>query len=877
MRVPLKDIAPSLDSSREVRADILDAQQRSYVATATHLYQLMTTTCHVAVISPTQTILQDCADSSSLQIKAWTEFIADLKKVTTKKLLLTAAPALIEKWDERLSSFGSRIFLVTSGTNLTAVSIKHLVATSITGASLNPPEAVSFAPRCALSATSLGKQVIKSCVKSIPLPPISVSIENTVLILMRLSKDAGQAFVKLWNPPDASADKAAPVSLVKIDISKAQVLRPTPTHSPTPTITRTATPTPTASPTKTPTRTGTPTPTHTPTITVTPTITLSATTTPSRTPTPTRTSTSTATPSATPTETPTVTPTLEYAINSEQRTPGDLLSSHDPLFGVRFSDNTKTITRIESAEATLNEEPEGDEPSQRIRTSLSHRLADDGVVEFLFSPWIHDHFTSPLLPNAVIRLSATIRVRDEHGMSYTLTVGNDLPLRTASTDEHNDGSVTRHVLAVEGEIAPTPTSAPENCSNELDDDGDTRIDCEDSDCVEHSKCDGLICTGGSFCNQSCAEYDRCVCDPSALGCTENCPCGTTRDLERRICVPHGEICDNSVDDDCNGRADCNDDACSSAANCFVNPCNGANVCNPSCAEFSMCACDPTHPSCNREETPIIEPTEEPTPIPTAEPTATQPPDDTDTSLCGNGEIDTEEDEECDIAAPSPDAPCVETRGNLASCAGCRCFIPSGPARTPHPCVVLVVSGVNSDGGFYSAVGQALNRALPPHANNFANLSHIDLGGTGDPYAKSASLESELTRLYNNAQRNERILVASHSLGAIASFNTRIIYGGTYPDTQFLYYDPPYNAKGTTWLPPWFPSIFLPNTADAIVKARTAGIQSAPQTISWTNGYNTPGDPATQRDHVRFTFDPAALTRITEWARASCEPAPSPLP
>jgi hypothetical protein len=189
----------------------------------------------------------------------------------------------------------------------------------------------------------------------------------------------------------------------------------------------------------------------------------------------------------------------------------------------------------------------------------------------------------------------------------------------------------------------------------------------------------------------------------------------------------------------------------------------------------------------------------------------------------------------------------------------------------------VVSGVNADGSFYTAVEKALNRALPPNASGFANLTKINMGGTGNPFAMSAAVEAQLARLYGNSEKGEQILVASHSLGAIAVFNMRKIYGGSYPDTQFLFYDPPYNAKGTSWLPPWFPSIFLPDTADAIVRARTAGIQNSPETVSWTNGYNNPDDPNVQTLHSKFNVDSTALNRVTEWARASCAPELQVLP
>ncbi len=92
---------------------------------------------------------------------------------------------------------------------------------------------------------------------------------------------------------------------------------PTPTNTPTPTVTPTVTATNTATPTNTPTNTETPTntptntetPTNTPTNTQTPTVTPTNTETPTSTPTNTTTSTQTNTPTNTGTQTPTQTPT----------------------------------------------------------------------------------------------------------------------------------------------------------------------------------------------------------------------------------------------------------------------------------------------------------------------------------------------------------------------------------------------------------------------------------------------------------------------------------------------------------------------------------------------------------------------------------------
>lgn len=55
------------------------------------------------------------------------------------------------------------------------------------------------------------------------------------------------------------------------------------------------------------------------------------------------------------------------------------------------------------------------------------------------------------------------------------------------TDDQSD----QNVEAVEEttEVIET-TETIEDCTNSLDDDGDQRIDCEDTDCVEDSNCKG---------------------------------------------------------------------------------------------------------------------------------------------------------------------------------------------------------------------------------------------------------------------------------------------------------------------------------------------------------------------------------------------------
>ena len=875
----LQELAPLIDPTQEIELDILDEQQRSYADKAAEIYEVMTSMCHVGTISPTVAILQSCASAPTTQTRAWSSFITELKKAAVKKPRLSTEQeqTLVDGWTSTLEPFGTRMYLVSSGTDLTPVTIQDLVSTTLSPklTSLRTPLNASFSPRCVLNATSLGKRIDKPCAKSIPLPPFSAHVENGALILVRLAKEKGRAFIKLWNESPEEQSVLNETTLT-VDIGKVAVVRPTPTPTPTPTVTRTPTNTPSATPTRTPTRTPTPTktptPTTTPTATLTPTATPTYTRTPTWTPTPTKTATPTRTPTYTPTETPSPTPTLDYKVSKEILAPGDETTTLDPVFGIRFADDAKSITAILSVQARLTEQPAGEDSTARIRNLTTSRLHDDGVLELYFSPRSGGRFTTPLRANTTSSISVTALVKDEVGAINLLTTIEEISFRTTANDSLSGETVTRHVFALTGERAPTPTPSPEDCTNEIDDDEDGEIDCKDTECESDPVCDNAKCTGASYCNPTCPEYSRCQCDPSAPGCSDNCPCGSTRDIEKMICVAHGEICDNGVDDDCNGRADCGDDACNGAPNCTTTRCNGSSVCDPSCAEFNLCACAPSHPEC-QPPTPPVEESPEPTTVPTIEPTPTDTPTINETpSNCGNGQIDADEGEECDYGAAEPNASCSGSE----VCSGCACVAP--PRPPPHPCVVLVVSGVDSDGSFLTAVEKALK--IDPssgQSSRFANLRTIDLKGTENPYQMSAQVESQLAGLYGNSELGEQILVATHSLGAIATFNSRKIYGGSYPHTKFLYYDPPYRAKGTTMIPKWFPRLLLPAVPEAILQAEAGGIATQENTIVWTDGYNDPGDPSIQRLHSKFTYDLEALSRVTDWAQENCLAKTQPLP
>ena len=91
--------------------------------------------------------------------------------------------------------------------------------------------------------------------------------------------------------------------------------------------------------------------------------------------------------------------------------------------------------------------------------------------------------------------------------------------------------------------------------NGIDNDDEGDLDCKYTECENDPACKNAKCTGGSYCNPICAKYDRCMSDPSTLGCADRWPRTSTWDIEKMNSVAYAESCDNGVDDDCNGRAD----------------------------------------------------------------------------------------------------------------------------------------------------------------------------------------------------------------------------------------------------------------------------------------------------------------------------------
>lgn len=97
------------------------------------------------------------------------------------------------------------------------------------------------------------------------------------------------------------------------------------------------------------------------------------------------------------------------------------------------------------------------------------------------------------------------------------------------------------------------TTDTEICNNNIDDDGDGLIDCDDSDCTNDSDCEGT-----EICNNNIDDDGDGLVDCDDPDCTNDPDCSQTGT----------EICDNNIDDDGDGFIDCDDSDCDNFQDCI---------------------------------------------------------------------------------------------------------------------------------------------------------------------------------------------------------------------------------------------------------------------------------------------------------------------
>ena len=114
---------------------------------------------------------------------------------------------------------------------------------------------------------------------------------------------------------------------------------------------------------------------------------------------------------------------------------------------------------------------------------------------------------------------------------------------------------------------------PELCANNVDDDGDLKVDCLDPDCAGSDACQGTPPPGSENCANNLDDDGDGLTDCGDPNCKGAVAC---RDTENPPSTG-SESCTNNVDDDGDGLIDCNDPDCGSVCGFDNNPPTTPNI------------------------------------------------------------------------------------------------------------------------------------------------------------------------------------------------------------------------------------------------------------------------------------------------------------
>ena len=123
----------------------------------------------------------------------------------------------------------------------------------------------------------------------------------------------------------------------------------------------------------------------------------------------------------------------------------------------------------------------------------------------------------------------------------------------------------------------------ECCTNLVDDDGDGLVDCEDLDCIDDPACTPCR-EGPEICWDGCDNDLDCLTDEADSDCAVP-PCFAWH------CRPGPEICDNHCDDDRDGEIDCLDPDCATSGLCPPPGCTPTAAYEESCDDSFDNDCD----------------------------------------------------------------------------------------------------------------------------------------------------------------------------------------------------------------------------------------------------------------------------------------------
>jgi hypothetical protein len=152
---------------------------------------------------------------------------------------------------------------------------------------------------------------------------------------------------------------------------------------------------------------------------------------------------------------------------------------------------------------------------------------------------------------------------EDEETSCTDGVDNDCDTFTDASD--SDCDTPPVCVPTQGEITEELS-----CTDGLDNDCDSDFDCDDSDCSDDPACQQSIC--GNYLDKGlCNDDPNCVWEgkPNSGMCVDDV-----------ACVPEPEICDDNIDNDCDGLVSCDDiDDCGADPACQTT-CNNDGVCDP---------------------------------------------------------------------------------------------------------------------------------------------------------------------------------------------------------------------------------------------------------------------------------------------------------
>ena len=145
--------------------------------------------------------------------------------------------------------------------------------------------------------------------------------------------------------------------------------------------------------------------------------------------------------------------------------------------------------------------------------------------------------------------------------------------------------VSEHFDFIAGIVKDLSADSPENCTNQIDDNGDGRIDCKDPYCFHIKQCVPEECVNQKDDNEDgFTDCEDPQCASELLCQPENCTnkvddngnglidCNDLQCFGTLICTP--ENCANGIDDNGNGLTDCEEtETCSKSLNCIPENCS----------------------------------------------------------------------------------------------------------------------------------------------------------------------------------------------------------------------------------------------------------------------------------------------------------------